>query len=135
MSVRVRYRLDAAISSSSAESKDLGNGSYEVVDDSQGEGGSRKITLPGSATDVAISLCDVADAKFFLLRVTPKDQNDDAHEVKIRLNSPTGDEISVKPLGTTKEAYFMVTTTGLTALYATNTGSTDMSLTVFVAGD
>lgn len=135
MTVRVRYSLTAAISSTTAEYKDLGNGSFEVVDDSQGEGGSRKVTLPGSATDVSIGMCDIADAKLFVLRITPKDPNDDCHEVKIRFNDPAGDEISIKPLGTGKEGYFLLTTTGLTALYATNTGSTDMSLTLFVAGD
>jgi len=135
MSVRVRYSLTAAVSSSTSENKDLGDGSFEVVDDSQGEGGARKITLPGSAVDVLVNLCDVTDAKFFLLRATPKDANNDCHEVKIRLNSPTGDEIPIKPLGTGKEAYLMMTTDGLSSLYVTNTGSTDMSLTLFVAGD
>lgn len=135
MSVRVRYSLTAAISSSSSEAKDLGNGSYEVVDDTQGEGGARKVTLPAGATDVSIPMCDVADAKFFLLRMTPKDPNDDCHEVKIRLNLITNAEIPIEPLGTSKEGYFLVTTTGLTALFATNTGATDMSLTLFVAGD
>jgi len=135
MSVRVRYGLTAAISSTTAESKDLGDGSFEVVDDSLGEGGARKITLPGSAVDVAISMCDVADAKFLAIRVEPKDPNDDAHRVNFRLNSPTGDEIPIIPLGSDKEAYLMMTTTGLVSLYATNTGATDMSLTLFVAGD
>ena len=135
MSVRVRYGLTGIISSSSAESEDLGKGVFEVIDDSQGEGGSRKITLPASATDVAIAMCDIADATFFLLRATPKDPADDCHEVKIRINGVANQEIPVTPLGTTKEAYFMLTTTGLVSLHATNTGATDMSLTLFVAGD
>ena len=135
MTVRVRYGLSGAISSSTAENKDLGNGVFEVIDDTQGEGGSRKITLPASATDVSIGMCDIADAKFFMLRATPKDPNDDCHEVKIRFNLITADEISIKPLGTGKEAYILLTTTGVTALFATNTGATDMSLTLFIAGD
>jgi hypothetical protein len=135
MSVRVRYGLSAAISSSSSESKDLGNGSYEVVDDTQGEGGGRKVTLVASVVDAPIAFCDVADAKFLLVRTTPKNPNNDCHEIKIRLNGIGADEISIKPLGTSKEGYFLITTTGLVSLHATNMGATDMSLTLFVAGD
>jgi len=135
MSVRVRYGLSAAISSSSSESKDLGNGTFEVVDDTQGEGGSRKVTLVASVVDAPIAFCDVVNVKFLLIRITPKDPNNDCHEVKIRLNGIGADEISIKPLGTSKEGYFLITTTGLVSLHATNTGATDMSLTLFVAGD
>lgn len=135
MSVRVRYSLAAAISSSSSETKDLGNGTYEVVDDTQAEGGGRKVTLLASAVDAPIAFCDVADVKFLLLRITPKDPNNDCHEVKIRLNGIAADEISIKPLGTSKEGYFLITTTGLVSLHASNMGASDMSLTLFVAGD
>jgi hypothetical protein len=113
----------------------LGNGTFEVVDDTQGEGGGRKVTLLASAVDVPIAFCDVADVTFLLLRITPKDPNNDCHEVKIRLNGIAADEISIKPLGTSKEGYFLITTTGIVSLHATNTGATDMSLTLFVAGD
>lgn len=135
MSVRVRYSLAAAISSSSSESKDLGDGSYEVIDDLQGEGGGRKVTLLASAVDAAIAVCDIADAKFLLLRTTPKDPNNDCHEVKIRLNGIANQQISVKPLGTSKEGYFFITTDALISIHATNVGATDMSLTLFIAGD
>ena len=135
MSVYVRFGITASVSSTSSEEKDLGSFVSEVLDPTQNEGGSRKVTLLGSAVDAQIALCDIADAKFLILKTEPKDPNDDGAEVKIRLNSPTGEEISVKPLGTGKAGYFLITTTGLTALYATNTGAEDMYLTIVIAGD
>lgn len=135
MPVRVRYAIQVAISSDDSEAKDLGNGDFEIVDDTQGEGGSRKITLAASAVDVALSVADVASAKFFLLRATPKDPNDSCHEVLIRLNGIANQQLSVKPLGTSKEAWFWITTSTLTSVHASNAGATDMALTIFVAGD
>lgn len=48
MSVRVRYKVTTYVSSTTAEEKDLANQQWEVMTDTQGEGGSWKSTLqPG----------------------------------------------------------------------------------------
>jgi hypothetical protein len=137
MSVRVRYGLKVQVSSTSSEDKDLGNLSFEVVTDSLGEGGTRKFTLAGGATDVAIDLGNVSSAKLILVRTAPKDPNETLPEVRLRLNSVVGEEISVSPIASSvKEAHGLLSSTGITALYATNSSaSVEVELTVAVAGD
>ena len=51
MPVRVRYKITAYVSSTTAEEKDLASQTWEVMTDTQGEGGSWKSTLqPGDGT-------------------------------------------------------------------------------------
>ena len=70
MTVRVRYSVKVSVSSNSdKEDADLGNLSYEVVDDQLGEGGTRKFNLPASSVDIPIDLGNVADAKMIFVRV------------------------------------------------------------------
>jgi hypothetical protein len=136
MSVRVRYSVKVKVSSNSdSEAGDLGNLSYEVVDDQQGEGGARKFTLAAGAVDTPIDLGNVADAKMLFIRTNAKDPLDDP--VTIELNYPltTNDAIPVKPLGNAKEGHFMLSTDSLTALFASNPGAIDMELTLVVVGD
>jgi non-homologous end joining protein Ku len=135
MSVRVRYKLEIAISSTQAEEKDLGNGKYEIVVDSQGEGGSWKLTLPAGAVNVPIQLGNVTTAKFLVIRTTPKNPNATPSVVKFRRETVVGEEINVQSLTTSKEGYLMLTTDSLTALFASNPGTVEMDLTLFVAGD
>ena len=136
MAVRVRYKIEVSVSSTSAEEKDLGNGKFEVVVDSQNEGGSWKTTLAAGATDVQIQLPNVASAKFILVRVNPKNPNDVAANVTLRKNNILWEAMVLAPLSTSKEAYWLTTTDSLTSLYATNgSGSVVMEISVFVAGD
>lgn len=134
MSVRLRYKIDVAVSSTEAEDRDLGNGSYEVVNDYEGEGGSWKTNLASGVTDEQIVLPNIADAKFLMVRITPKDPNADPAQVDLKLNDVGNTAIPVVARAN-KEGHFLLSTTGLTALYASNGGSVDMSLTVFAAGD
>lgn len=135
MTVRVRYKLEIAISSTQSEERDLGNGKYEIVVDSQGEGGCWKITLPPAAVNTPIQLPNVTTAKFIVVRTTPKNPNQTPSEVRLRRETVLGEEIVVKSLTTSKEAYFVLTTDSLTALFASNPGTVEMDLTLFVAGD
>ena len=135
MTVRVRYKLEVAISSTNAEEKDLGNGKYEIVVDSQGEGGSRKLTLPAGAVDTPIQLGNVTTAKFLMIRTTPKNPNATPSVVKIKRDTVLGEEIAIQSLTTSKEGYLVLTTDSMTALFASNPGTVEMDLTVFVAGD
>lgn len=136
MAVRTRFKVEVAISSTTAEERDLGNAKFEVVVDSQNEGGSWKTTLAGGATDVQIQLPNVASAKLLVVRTNPKNANDPAANVTLRKNSIVGEANVVAPLSTSKEGYYLITTDNLTALFATNGSATvAMELSVFVAGD
>jgi len=135
MGVRVRYKLDVAISSTPAEERDLGNGKFEIVVDSQSEGGSWKTTVLAGATDQQIQLPNVAVAKLIAIRTNPKNPNDVPVNLTFKRTSPAGEAIVVAPLATSKEGYLFLTTDSLTALYCTNAGTISMEVTVYVAGD
>lgn len=135
MPVRVRYKLEIAISSTQNEERDLGNGKYEIVVDSQGEGGSWKFTVPGGATDVPVQLPNVATAKFLVIRTTPKNPNQTPVALEFKRETIAGEVITLQSLTTSKEAYLMLTTDSLTALFVSNPGSVEMDVTVFAAGD
>jgi hypothetical protein len=135
MSVRLRYKSETVVSSSTAEEKDLGNQSYEVVDDDQGEGGTWKTVLAGMAANVQLNLGNVAAANFLSLRIKAKDPTLTPGTVQIRLNSPSGELISVRPMTVAKEGLFKITCSGVTAVYATNTTSVVMDVIVSAAGD
>jgi hypothetical protein len=106
-----------------------------VLTDALGEGGARKTLLLAGATDVQISLDAVADAKLLVITTVPKDPNEDPTEILLRFNSITGEQRSVAPLADCKEGFLVLTTTGLTSLFASNPGATDTELTVGLAGD
>ena len=136
MTVRLRYKLDIAVSSNSNEDKDLGHPVSEVVVDSQGEGGVFKTTLPASATDQEIKLDNIADAKFLALRVATVSAQDTLPTISVKRNAVGGEAVDIAPLSGASEAHFLITTTGLTALYATNPdASVSVELTVVMAGD
>ena len=135
MPVRVRYELRVAISSTSSEEKDLGNIKRELVTDREGEGGAWKTLLAGGATDVQIPLDSVAEVHLLGIITAPKDPNQDPSNVLVRFNSITGEQRTIAPLADCKEAIMFFTTDGITSLHASNAGSTDMELILFVAGD
>lgn len=135
MAVRTRYKVTSAISSTCAEDKDLGNVSYEVVNDAQGEGGTWKVKLAAGAVDERLYIPNVTTATFLIVRITPNDQNDTPGVVNIRLNSVTGDEIAIEALSGSKEGIFVLSTSSITSLYASVPGSVDMDVTITAAGD
>ena len=136
MAVRLRYKIEIAVSSTTAEDKDLGNLKCEVVTDASNEGGTWKTTLAGGAANVQIPLDSISSARFLFVRATSKDPNVGPVEIRLRRNSVMGEEISVVPFSDVKEGHMFLCTTGLTALYATNTsGSVVMDLTLIAIGD
>jgi len=135
MPVRVRYKVEVAISSSTAEERDLGNGKFEVVVDSLNEGGSWKTVVAGGASNQQIQLPNVASAQFLAIRTSPKNPNDPAVALTFTKNSPTGEAIVVAPLSGSKEGYFLFTTSTLTSLYCSNAGSTATAVQIYVGGD
>lgn len=135
MPVRIRYKLEVSVSSTTAEEKDLANQKYEVVSDVQGEGGTWKSTLVAAAVNTQLQLGNVANAKLLVLRTNAKDPTQTPGEVRFRRNLVTAEEIVVKPFTDQKEATMLLVTDGLTALFASNPGTVDMEVTVVGAGD
>lgn len=135
MPVRVRYKLESSISSTTAEEKDLGNGKFEILTDALGEGGVRKTLLVAAATDVALDIGNVAAINYILIRTNPKDPTDTPAAVELKKSGTGGEVISIEPLGTSKEGHFLLSTSGVTSLHASNPGSVDMEVTLFVCGD
>lgn len=135
MSVRIRYRIEVSISSTSAEEKDLGNVVYEVVNDDSDEGGTRKTTLAAAATDVSVMLTEIAAAKFILIRTNAKDPTETLGAITVKQNSDAGEAIVIEPLPGASEAHLLLSTTGITDIFATNSGTVDVDITVMAVGD
>jgi len=136
MAVRVRYNLKIQISSDpTVEDKDLGNASWEVVSDEYNEGGIREFVLAAAASDVPVALGNIASGEMFAIRTKAKDPLEDPVEITIKRNTVGNEELPVKPLSETKEGHMLMSTSGLTALYASNPGAVDMKVAVAVVGD
>jgi hypothetical protein len=135
MPVRVRYKIEVAISSTSAEEKDLGNVKWEIVTDKQGEGGGWKTLIAAGATDIQIPIDSIADVRLLVLRTTVKDPNQAPSDILIRRNLITAEQIQITPLQDIKEGHFLLSTEGLTALFASNPGAVDMEMTILACGD
>ncbi len=135
MAIRVRYKLTVTISSSNSEEKDLGNNTYEVVNDEQNEGGTWKTTVAAAASDVQVQLGNVAAGQFLVVRTIAKDPTLTPGAVSLKLNGTGSDPIVVDPMGASKEGLFVLTTTNLTSLHVSNPGSVVMEVIVSAAGD
>lgn len=134
MAVRVRYEVAAAVSSTTAEDKDLGNVKFEVVTDIPTKGGTWKTRLLAGQTDVQLYLDNITTAQLLIIRTTASDPNDTPVGISIKRNGTGAEAILIKPLSDLKEGIFLISTDSLTSLYATNAGSVDMDLTITVAG-
>lgn len=135
MTVRTRYKITAAISSTTAEERDLGNVTWEIANDIQNEGGAWKSVLAAGSSDILLNMGNVATARFVLIRINAKDPTQTPNEVVIKLNSTGGEEITIKPLEGAAEGHFLIATDAVTALYASNPGATVMEVTVVASGD
>lgn len=135
MAVKLTLTTDLSISSTTADEKDLGNIHKFFTSNAMGEGGSRKILVPGGTTDASIGLCDIATARFLMIITNPKNENDPSQEISIKRNSVGAEAILIKPFDDIKIGFFALTTDSLTDLFVTNPGSVDVELTIAVAGD
>ena len=135
MAVRIRYKMEVAVSSTTAEEKDLGNVKYEVATDDHGEGGTRKTFLPSGATDVSLDMGNVADAKFVALRSNARDPTEPPGQIDLKLNNTGAVPLAIVPLGSESEGHFLLSTTGLTGLFASNPGTVDMEIILTLGGD
>jgi hypothetical protein len=135
MAVRTRYKVEVSISSTASEEKDLGNVRWEIVTDKQGEGGGWKTLLAAGAVDIQLPLDSIATVRLLVIRTNAKDPNQNPADILIRRNLVGAEQILIKPLTDSKEGHFLISTDGLTALFASNPGTVAMELTLLVAGD
>jgi len=136
MSVRVRYKISAVVSSTSAEEKDLGNQTWEVVTDTQGEGGSWKTTVLPGETNVRLNLGNLAIARLLIVRTTAKDPTQNPTPILVRKESTSGETVVVQPVGDAKEGHLLLATDSVTAIYVSNPDSgVPMDLAVIACGD
>lgn len=135
MGVRIRYKIEASVSSTSAEEKDLGNVACEVVNDSQGEGGTRKTLLAAGATDVSIMLTEISTATWVLIKTNTRDSTDVLTGIDIKKNDIANEVTTIEPLSGATQAHMLMSASGITDLFATNSGSVDIEITVMAVGD
>jgi hypothetical protein len=135
MTIRFRYKVSLSASSTSNEERDLGNATYEVVSDSSGKGGAVKVIIPKNTTNQQVPLSGISAPSLLAVRTNALDPSLPPVNLDMRKNSTGGEVTTIAPFGA-KEGLYMVTVTGLTALYFTNSSTTtDMEVTIFIAGD
>jgi hypothetical protein len=137
MPARVRYRVAVGISSNpDNEERDLGNVVAEVVADGINDGGTWQNKLAPNATDVLVQLTQVASARFVMIRAFSDDPNVLPVDITFKKQSTGGEAWTLSPLPSSKEAHFLLCTTGITALYLSNPSSTvTMRVIIAMAGD
>lgn len=122
--MRTRIQLKLGLSSDAFEHRDLGNMDVDIVGDDFGEGGVQKIRVAASATNLSVMHQSVASGKFVAIRTYTVDPTQVATPLTVRLNSPSGEPITINPVGTTKQGFFMLSAEGLTGVYLSNPSST-----------
>ncbi len=134
MSIRIRFKLAVAVSSSNKEENDLGNFKAEVVSDEPNEGGCWKTTVAAGAT-VTLDLDNITVASFLMLRATPKDPTETLTPVTLTLNG--GATFVMDPVGTMQESYFLLTSSSITSVTLANAdaAAVDIDVVIGTAGD
>ncbi len=135
MPVRVRYSTSIELSSGTQEQKDLGNVTWSLVTDGLGEGGTWKTLVPAASTDLELRLDNIANVNFLALKTSAKDPTQAPVALDFKRETVSGEVFTIKPLPSSKEGHFFMTTDGLTALFVTNFGSVDMEVIVVASGD
>ena len=134
MAVRLNYHIEASVSSSTADCKDLGNVCVSCVSDSCNEGGIWKTRVSAGASPT-LPLDSISAAKFLMLRIVAADPTQTLTPVAVTLNGTA--TLSLAPVGTLREANFLMTSDGLTSLQVANTatGAVDIDVIIGTAGD
>jgi len=133
MAIRVRYKITVSVSSSSLEEKDLADQTWEVVTDGLNEGGTMKVVVPASTSLLQIQLPVVSPAAVVAIRINSQDPTLAPASLDFRRNTTVGEVITLTPQPGAKEAHMLLSTTGLTALYVTNSSTTVMEVTLTIA--
>lgn len=135
MSVRLRYKVSVAVSSTNAESNDLGNTAFEVVTDAPNDGGVWKTKLAAGQTRT-LNLDDITSATFLMLRMTPTDPTLQMTPVNLSLNGAV-QPLTLKPIGDMDETLFLATTQSITQVTVANTdpAAVDIDIIIGTSGD
>lgn len=134
MPVSATLSLCASLSSTSAETKDLGHIERSDKVATYEEGGTFVDLLPAGAVNVPLSLGGLASCAVLILVTSPQDQNQAGSVVEVRRNLITAEPTPIQPIGQRKQGYYMVSTSGLTAVYLSNPGTTNMRVQYAVLG-
>ena len=137
MAARVRLKIAVAVSSNpDNEERDLGNVNSEVVCDGVSDGGTWQMVLAPNSTDVPCQLTQLAAGRLLAVRAFSNDANVNPVAITMKKNGTGGEPWTLSPLPNTKEANFVCTSDGLTALYFSNASTTvAMRVIVVMAGD
>lgn len=130
MSIRLRYHVETSVSSSPADTKDLGNVCLNVTTDIPSEGGIWKTRVAAGA-DVLLPLDSIAEAVFLMLRILPADPTQVLTPVDITLNGSA--TLTLAPAGDAKESTFLMSSLSLTSLQIANTDPAAIAIDVIVA--
>jgi len=140
MSARARIINHIMLSSSANEEKDFGNLKSEVYTDVF-EGHSPVLAvLNTSEADVLLPSSTLGDIRIIFLKISANDETQLPADVEIKLNSTGADPITISPIGpkttSLKEGWLIMTVSGVTAVYATNTSSSvKMKISGFFTGN
>jgi hypothetical protein len=132
--VRVRYTIQSAISSTSAEERDLGNTNWQIVTDQEAKGGTWKTVVTAGTSGLQIQIDNISVIQLLIIRIVANNPNQPPNGIVLNFNSPTGPQVLVQPLGDAQEGHMVISTDSVTALYASNPGVTDMAMTVIASG-
>jgi hypothetical protein len=136
MPIRLRQSATIKVSSNNqTETGDLGSLAWEALTDGLGEGGTWKTLVPASTTDLEIHLDNIATVNFLAIQTQVKDPTQTAVSLDFKRETVGGEVFTVAPLSGSKTGHFMMTTSGLTALFVSNSGSVDMEVIIVIAGD
>jgi hypothetical protein len=136
--VRARVDLHVYISSTTAEERDLGKIETNQFSDVSADGGVYKTTLPANAANVQLRMGNLGAVALLAIRTESVDPTLVPSQVNIRKNSNQGEETAILPFqdgsGLGKCGIYVVTTTGITSLFASNMSATPMNVFVGAVG-
>lgn len=128
MAVRIRFDIKVTISENPSEANELGKTTPWVgVNDQQENGGSWTQTIAAGTVDQLVDLNGLADGTFLAIKTD--------ETIDIKKNASGGEAWTIQPLGVgALEGFFIVSTTGVTALYVSNASAADATVTFMIAG-
>lgn len=136
MAIRVRLNVEYAISSSPAESEDLGKRQFHIRTDGMNEGGSLKTVIPDGSTDLETIIPHVAAVGLIMIQTAPVDVNDvTGKSLTVKLEDAANDAIVIDPIPGKREGIFLLTTSALSKVYFTNASGFAIEIIIAFAGD
>ena len=98
-------------------------------------GGGWKTIVTAGSTNLQLRMDNLANVQLLVIRINSQNPTLPPNAISVMLNSTASTPIVIQPLGDCREGHMLLSTTGLTALYATNSGTTDMEVSLYVSGD